>query len=153
VNIDYNHRRTIIVIKARLNYARLANALSDEGKNEKAIEVLNYCMETFPLEKITYDPYVADIIESYFVAGDIDKAVKMAWAFCDYYYERLDYYLKQNPYIINSAEFEIQTAIQYTSKVANACAANGKQEMAEEINNRLENYYANYVSSMAPAVN
>jgi len=35
VNIDYNHKRTIIVIKARLNYARLAKALSEEGKNEK----------------------------------------------------------------------------------------------------------------------
>ena len=36
VNIDYNHKRTITVIKARLNYARLAKALAEEGKNEKA---------------------------------------------------------------------------------------------------------------------
>ena len=41
VNIDYNHKRTLIVIKARLNYARLARALVAEGKNEKAIEVLD----------------------------------------------------------------------------------------------------------------
>lgn len=153
VNIDYNHRRTLIVIKARLNYARLAKALVEEGKNEKAKEVLDYCMETFPLEKITYDPYMADIIESYFIAGDTDKAVEMTWAFCDYYYERLDYFLKQSPYIIRSAEFEIQTAIQYTSRVANACAANGKQEMAEEINTRLESYYTNYVSRIGLDIN
>ncbi len=49
VNIDYNHKRTIIVIKARLNYARLAKALAAEGKNEKAIEVLDCCMEALPL--------------------------------------------------------------------------------------------------------
>jgi hypothetical protein len=151
VNIDYNHKRTLIVVKARLNYARLAKALSDEGKNEKAIEVLNYCMEALPLEKISYDPYMADIIESYFAAGGTDKAVEMTKAFCDYYYERLDYYLKQNSYIINSAEFEIQTAIQYTSRVANACAANGKPEMAKEINKKLENYYANYIKMLQPA--
>ncbi|TAL79302.1 MAG: DUF2723 domain-containing protein [Bacteroidetes bacterium] len=151
VNIDYNHRRTIIVIKARYNYARLAKALSAEGKNEKALEVLNYCMETFPLEKITYDPYVADIIESYFIAGGTEKAVEMTKAFCDYYYERLDYYLKQKPYIINSAEFEIQTAIQYTSRVANACAANGKTEMGEEISKKLESYYADYMKVLKPA--
>ncbi|MDO9340243.1 MAG: DUF2723 domain-containing protein [Bacteroidales bacterium] len=151
VNIDYNHRRTIIVVKARLNYSRLATALSAEGKNEKAIEVLNYCMEMLPLEKISYDPYMADIIESYFVAGGTENAVEMTKAFCDYYYERLDYYLKQNPYIINSAEFEIQTAIQYTSRVASACAANGKPEMAEEINKKLESYYANYVRMLQPA--
>lgn len=145
VNIDYNHIRTLIVIKSRLNYARLAKALAAEGKNEKAIEVLNYCMDTFPLDRITYDPYVADIIESYFLAGATEKAVEMTNAFCDYYYKRLDYFLKQKPYIVNSAEFEIQTAIQYPSRVANACASNGKPALAEEITKKLESYYTDYV--------
>ncbi|MDO9579506.1 MAG: hypothetical protein Q7J06_02905 [Bacteroidales bacterium] len=153
VNIDYNHKRTIIVIKARLNYARLAKALANEGKNEKALKVLDYCMETFPLAKISYDPYMADIIEAYFAAEDTEKAISMTGAFCDFYYERLDYYLKQNSYIISSAGFEIQTAIQYTSRVANACSANGKPEMAEEINKKLEEYYGNYVSKLRPAAN
>jgi hypothetical protein len=150
VNIDYNHKRTIIVVKARMNYARLAKALSGEGKNEKAIEALNYCMDALPIDKISYDPYMADIIESYFVAGGTEKAVQMTKEFCDYYYERLDYYLKQNQYIIKSAEFEIQTAIQYTSRVASACTAYGKPELGEEINKKLEGYYADYVKYLQP---
>ena len=151
VNIDYNHKRTIIVVKARLNYARLAKALAAEGKNEKAIEVLDYCMDALPLEKIPYDPYMADIIEAYFAAGATEKAVEMTNAFCDYYYKRLDYFLKQKPYIVNSAEFEIQTAIQYTSRVANACTANGKPEMGDEITKKLEGYYTDYVKIVQPA--
>jgi hypothetical protein len=150
VNIDYNHKRTLIVVKARLNYARLAKALSAEGKKEKALEVLNYCMDVLPLEKLSYDPYMADIIESYFAAGGTVKAEEMTRAFCDYYYEHLDYYLKQDRYIVNSAEFEIQTAIQYTSRVANACEEGGKPEMAEEINKKLEEYYRNYVRIIQP---
>ena len=150
VNIDYNHKRTLTVVKARMNYARLAKTLSEEGKNEKALEVLDYCMETLPLEKLSYDPYMAEVIESYFAAGGTEKAVQMTLALCNYYYGRLDYYLKQNQYIINSAEFEIQTAIQYTSRVANACTANGKPELAEEINKKLENYYASYVRMIQP---
>jgi len=153
VNIDYNHRRTILVIKARLNYARLAKALAEEGKNEKAVKVLDYCMEMLPLNKITYDPYVADVIESYFAAGDTTKAVEMSTAFCDYYYERLDYWLKQNRYIINSAEYEIQTAIQYTSRVAIACEGNGKKEIADEINKKLEGYYGKYIMNASPSAN
>jgi hypothetical protein len=94
---------------------------------------------------------MADIIESYFAAGATEKAVEMTKAFCDYYYERLDYYLKQSPYVINSAEFEIQTAIQYTSRVANSCTNHGKPEMAEEINKKLESYYGNYVKMMQSA--
>ena len=153
VNIDYNHKRTIIVIKARMNYSRLAKALAAEGKNEKAIEVLDYCMKTLPLDKIPYDPYTADLVEAYFAAGAKDKALEMTKAFADYYYRQLDYYLKQEPYIIRSAEYEIQTAIQYTSRVANACSLNGKPELSDEINNKLEAYYGRYVNIIQPGAN
>jgi hypothetical protein len=150
VNIDYNHKRTIIVIKARMNYARLAKALATEGKNEKAIEVLDHCMNVLPLEKIPYDPYTADLVEAYFAAGATDKGVEMSKAFADYYYKQLDYYLKQDPYIIRSAEYEIQTAIQYTSRVGAACSQAGKTELADEINGNLETYYGRYVKIVQP---
>jgi len=153
VNIDYNHKRTLIVVKARLNYARLAKALATEGKNEKAMEVLNYCMEEFPIDKLSYDPYMADIIESYYSAGGKEKALEMTKAFCDYYYAQIDYYLKQSPYILNSAEYEIQTAIQYTSRMGGICAANGNPALAEEINKKLENYYAEYMKKIQSAAN
>jgi hypothetical protein len=148
VDLDYNHRRTLLVVKARLNYARLAKALSGEGKNEKALEVLNYCMNTFPLEKVPYDPYMADIIEGYFTAGATDKAVEMSNAMCEYYYRRLDYYLKQKPFIVSSAEYEIQTALQYSSRVATACTSSGKTELGDQISKKLEAYYSTYVKMM-----
>jgi tetratricopeptide (TPR) repeat protein len=151
VDIDYNHQRTIIVVKARLNYARLARALSVEGKNEKAIETLNFCMDALPLEKIPYDPYMPDIIQAYYAAGATDKALAMTNAFCDYYYKRLDYFLKQKPFIVGSAEFEIQTAIQYTSRVANACTTYGKPETGEQITRKLESYYTDYIKVLQPA--
>ena len=66
----------------------------------------------------------------------------------EYYNERLDYFLRQEPFIIRSAEFEIQTAIQYTSRVANALEANGKKEMADSINVKLESFYAIYMKLM-----
>jgi hypothetical protein len=144
VNLDYNHIRTIMVVKARLNYARLAKALAAEGKNEKATEVLDYCMKTFPLDKITYDPYVGDLIAGYFAAGKTDKALEMTKDLCNYYYERLDYYLKQQSYIVRSADYEIQAAIQYTAKVSDTCAQYGKTELSDEINKKLENYYLAY---------
>jgi hypothetical protein len=144
-DIDYNHKRTIMVIKARLNYARLAKGLAGEGKNEKAVEVLDYCMEKLPLEKIPYDPYVPDLIDAYFAAADTAKAIEMTNALSSHYFEQLDYYFKQTPYIIRSAEFEIQSAIQNTSRVVNACMDNGKQKLALDINKKLEDYYSAYV--------
>ncbi len=151
VNLDYNHKRTIIVIRARLNYARLAKALVAEGEKEKAIKVLDFCMDQLPLAKTSYDPYVPDIIDAYFAAGDTDKAVQMTNALCNFYYGHLDYYLKQAPYIVQSAEYEIQTAIQYPSRVATSCTKYGKPELGEEINNKLESYYTRYVKIINPS--
>ena len=144
-DIDYNHKRTLLVVRARLNYAKLANALSREGKNEKAVEVLDYCMKTFPLDIIPYDPYVPDLVEGYFNAGDTAKGIEMTRALCDHYYEQLNYYMKQTPYIISSADYEIQSAIQFTSRVANMCAVAGKADLGTEINKKLEDYYAAYI--------
>jgi MFS family permease len=145
VNLDYNHIRTLIVIKARLVYARLAKALSGEGKNEKAVAVLNSCLKLLPPDRFPYDPYYTDLIDAYFAAGEADKAVEMTRSLSDYYFERLNYYLKQNPYVLSSAEYEIQSAIQYASKAAAFCQSYGKKEIAEEINKKLETYYADYI--------
>lgn len=150
VDIDYNHKRTLTVIKARLNYARLAKALSAIGKNEKAISALNYCMDALPLNKVPYDPYVPDLIEAYFSAGASQKAIEMSNDLCDYYYKRLDYFLKQRPYIISSAEFEIQTAIQGTSRVANACTTSGNSALGDAITKKLEAYYTEYLKIVQP---
>lgn len=144
VDIDYNHRRTLMVVRARLNYAKLANALSHEGKNEKAVEVLDYAMKTFPLDLIPYDPYVPDLIEAYFNAGNKGKGLEMAHALCTHYYEVLDYYLKQTPYIVSSAQYEIESAIQYTSRTANACVTAGELDLGREIDKKLQDYYAVY---------
>jgi hypothetical protein len=150
VNIDFNHKRTLLVIKARYNYSRLANALTSEGKNEKAISVLDYCMETFPIEKLSYDMFIPDIIEAYGKAGGIDKVIELSRNLSNYYFEKLDYYLRQKPDILASAEYEVQSAIEFTSQAANACKDAGKTEFADEILKKLETYYSEYVKIIKP---
>jgi hypothetical protein len=145
VNLDYHHLRTLMVIKARLIYARLAKTLASEGKNEKAVAILNSCMELLPPDKFPYDPYFTDLIEGYFMAGDSTRAVQLTRDVSGYYFARLDYFLKQNPYVLSSAEYEIQSAIQYTAKAATFCEQYGQKEIGEELNGKLEEYYAEYV--------
>lgn len=150
VNIDYNHKRTLTVVKARYNYARLARVLVSEGKNEKANQVLDYCMETLPVGKLSFDMYVPDIIEAYFAAGGTEKAVDLTNKLSQYYFEKLDYYFRQRPVIVSMAEYEIQTAIQYVSRVANACKINGKTELADQLTAKIETYYASYMKFVQP---
>lgn len=151
VTIDYNHKRTLLVVKARYNYARLAKALSVEGKNEKAQQVLDYCMETLPVEKLSYDMYIPDIIEAYFAAGAPEKAVDLTNKLSSYYFEKMDYYFRQDASILASADLEVQTAMQYISRVGSACKENGKPEISTDLNARLEKYYSQYIRIVQPA--
>ncbi|MBA4322433.1 MAG: hypothetical protein C0408_06395 [Odoribacter sp.] len=152
VNIDYNHKRTLSVVKARYNYARLAKALALEGKNEKANQVLDYCMLTLPVEKLSFDIYVPDIVEAYFASGSTEKAVALTNALSKYYFEKLDYYFRQKPGILSSGEYEVQTAIQYISRVANACNVNGNTDLAKELNSKMESYYSSYLKLVRPGI-
>jgi len=148
VTIDYNHRRTLMVVKARYDYARLAKALAAEGKNEKAMKVLDYCMEVLPVEKLSYDMFIPDMVEAYFAAGAKEKAVDLTSKFSSYYFEKLDYYFRQKADILASADVEVQTAFQYVSKVAGACKMNGKPEISDTLNSKLEKYYSDYLKMM-----
>jgi hypothetical protein len=150
VNIDYNHKRTLIVIKARLNYARLAKSLTAEGKNEKALEVLDYCMDKLPLENIPADMYMPDIIEAYFAAGNKEKALALSASVSEYYFDRLNYYFGQDQSIISSADYEVQSAIQFVSNIAEACKTAKLDSIAEGMSTKLEGYYSEYLRIMQP---
>lgn len=151
VNIDYHHKRTLMVVRARLNYARLASALTAQGKNEKALEVLDRCMEVLPIETVSYDPYINDIIDAYFAAGKNEKALAMIDDLCTFYYDQMDYYLKQDQYIVSSAEYAIGTAFEYTRRAGESSLKYGNREKADEINNKLNGYYSRYMSFVDPA--
>lgn len=116
-----------------------------------AQQVLNYCMETLPVDKLSYDMYIPDIVEAYFAAGAAEKAVDLTKKLSSYYFEKMDYYFRQEKNILVSADFEIQTAIQYISRVGMACKENNKLEISKEITDKLENYYTRYMKMGQPA--
>jgi hypothetical protein len=145
VNIDYYHRRTLTVVRARLIYARLARDLAARGEKQKAVEVLQRCMETFPVSKIGYDIYFTDIISAWFAAGDKEKAVSLAHDVTDYYFERSQYLLKQRPDIAAYAEQDIAQGLNIVSQVMQSCYENGEVTLAEELNGKLNDLYAKYL--------
>lgn len=145
VYLDYNHKRTLTVVKARLNYARLAKTLAEKGEKEKALKVLDYCLETFPAEKVPYDMFIPDIIEAYYLAGNIPKAVELTRNMSSYYFTRLDYFMKQSTNIIASADYEIQSAIQFVTKASNAASANNQEQLANELRDKINVYFNNYL--------
>ncbi len=150
IYLDYNHKRTLMVIKARLNYARLAKTLAEKGDKERALKVLDYCMETFPVEKVPYDMFFPDIIEAYFLAGNDTKAIELSRNMASWFFARLDYYMKQSPNIMASADYEIQSAIQFVNRTAKIASANKHDELARELNEKTDGYFNSYIRFLQP---
>jgi len=86
--------RNIRIMAVRETYAKLASALLNEGKNEKAIEVLDRCVEILPENKVPYDDSMTEIVENYFRAGEKEKAYKILDIFIKDYTERMKYYYR-----------------------------------------------------------
>ncbi len=67
VYLDENHRR--MAMNIRNNMARLASALINEGKKEKAINILNLAMTKMPNNIIPHNYFSLFIAEQYYRAG------------------------------------------------------------------------------------
>ncbi len=61
----------------RFMFSKLANALIEEGKNDKALQVLDYCQKVTPSECIPYDYSVLSLADAYQRLGKNDKAIEV----------------------------------------------------------------------------
>ena len=146
VYIDFYHNRTLLVVRARLNHARLAGALVAEGDTARAVQVIDRCLELFPVSNVDYDYYFGDIISACFATGRKDKAKELAGEFADYYAERAGYLLDQRPSVAYYAGAEIATGLQMMLQAIKVCYDNGEIALAEDINGKYNELYARYAA-------
>jgi len=89
VRLDYYTIRTLSVIRFRGLHTRLAMKLLKEGKKEKALGVLDRCMDLAPSHVLPFDQYITGItlpdrqggiihyegiVEGYYLCGEMEKA-------------------------------------------------------------------------------
>ncbi len=92
----------------RAVFTTLAEALVREGDNEKAIQVLDKCLEVLPENQVPYNINTVQLAELYFLAGATDKGEKLSRRLLEIFTENLDYYLNLKPVFKKSADTEIR---------------------------------------------
>lgn len=143
--LDYYHKRTLTVIKARYHFARLAHALVAEGKHAEALKVLDRCVEQIPFSKLPHDIFSSDIVGAYYAAGNHEQAGNIGLEATEVFLARADYWVLQRPGIVYSAEYDIQTSLQYASRIGRLLIANGHVEEGNSVEKRVEEIYAEYL--------
>ncbi len=79
-------------LNIRQRCGSLANALIDEGKKDKAIKILDKCLEVTPQENVPYDVTMYAMTMAYYQAGAMEKGNALAKKLFDNYESNIRYY-------------------------------------------------------------
>jgi tetratricopeptide (TPR) repeat protein len=109
VYVDRESYRNTMIPKQ--NLARLARKLSQEGKFDKAVQVCDYVQKIFPDEKIHFDYYMIQFVESYYMAGAFDKGNKLAEKLVSIYEQNTSYIASLDPQFRANYEDDLNQAM------------------------------------------
>lgn len=104
--MDYNSVRTTNILGIRSCFSRLADELTKRSEPEKAIRVLDRCMELMPHQSVPYDIFMLPVIQAYYHAGDTVKAKKISSEYRAILEKELDYYSSLGTRWSKGLEFE-----------------------------------------------
>ena len=106
VYIDENVMRMCKSYRMML-FNSLAEALVKEGKNDKALEVLDKCMQVLPPENVPLDYTALSTGELYYVLGQKEKAAEIFTGIADNMIRNINWYFRLNPMQLSSVEAEL----------------------------------------------
>jgi tetratricopeptide (TPR) repeat protein len=136
IYMDENNRR--MTMNLRNNFARLAEALIAKGQKDKAIAVLDRCLEVMPERNVPYNFFMLPIVESYYHAGAYDKANALNKRLYDIYEDDLDYYLSLPQEYQKSVQNELNRAIAVLNRLVQLAQINSQQELYKELSERYQ---------------
>jgi len=138
VFLGFYHRRVLKIIKVRGTFARLADALVEEGKTDSAINVLDRCNELLPNKVLEFDFYNKMVAESYYKANAIDKANAHVREYASILMNKLRYYLSLSQEIVNTIAVDTQRAMAILQELVNLTEKYEQAELKTEIEKELE---------------
>ncbi|GAB4322817.1 MAG: DUF2723 domain-containing protein [Bacteroidales bacterium] len=143
VLVDRESYRNSIIPKQ--NFMRVARAFVDKGENEKAIRLLDACIEAFPDNKIAFDMYMIPFIEVYYDAGAKEKAQEIAQIVYDRYVDDLSYYNSLDGALRKYYDTEYNQALGVLQQLSMMARSNNQLEFYNEIDSTF-NLYLNQMS-------
>lgn len=144
VYIDENNSRMMMNIRNTFN--RLAETLVAEGQNDKAVKVLDRCVELIPHKVVPYNYFSMMMSETYFKAGQPAKGKEIIDTIMTDYKEQLDYFYTLKSPLRNSVDEEIQRILYFMREISMICTRNNQPELLKEVSTAFNSYLERYSS-------
>ncbi len=141
VFIDNQNIRTTRIINIRENFTQLAAALLDENKKEKAVKVLDKCVNLMPHNKFPYDYNILEIISNYYRAGESEKAVEVSEELLNICVEELEYYSSIRENLKYNINHEKNTKLQILQRIFRYAVDNNQDEFSKKLGKKFNEFY------------
>ncbi|MBT3243638.1 MAG: DUF2723 domain-containing protein [Bacteroidetes bacterium] len=136
----------------RNNFNRLAMALIEENKMDKAQAVLAKMEEVIPTAVIGYSFLDVNSAEAWLKAGNKERGLAMMKVAFDGVQDNMNYYLSLGEKYIPSVNQQIQNALAYELRELLRIAEEaGETELQEEIQAKSDQYYSTYLQMIGQA--
>lgn len=137
VYLDENNQR--MLLNMRNNFARLAEALLAEGKNDSARKVLDRCMELFPSSRVPHNFFSLPLIEMFYRTNQPDKAGSVVTDLLKTLSEELHYYYRLNQKFPNEADYERRLDFYLLSELDALTRKYDQKDLNKKIQEELKN--------------
>ncbi len=135
VYLDENHQR--MAMNIRNNMSRLANALLEEGKKEKAVNVLDMAFTKLPVEKVPHNYFSIYLAEGYYKAENLDRGDEIIDQLSEQTYQEMAFFSALSPSQQNQIGSDYQRSIAIYSEIASTVLAYQREDLKESVSRRL----------------
>ena len=142
--VDYQNLYTFCGVMSQRNlFLNTADKLMEEGQNDKALEMLDMCVENVPEHNFPLDMtflgfsneyMILRMISMYYDLGQPDKARDIAGRFADELMVSAEFFLSFYDY----REDDFNNVFSYLQNLQYVYAAGGDTELADELGSRIE---------------
>ncbi|NER12691.1 DUF2723 domain-containing protein [Leptobacterium flavescens] len=143
-DVYHDPRTRVNGITYRNSMARLVEKLIEEGKNEKAVHIMDLAMEKMPIDQYGYYVFLEPYIEGYYQVGEKEKARNIYHKLTHKYREYLDYYADLDLEMQYSMGSDIVSKIEYYRNLLSIMAKYEEENFARKeidlFNNYLEKF-------------
>ncbi len=135
--VDETLRNTIDVIQLKNNFYLLAQQLNNEGKNDKARQVIEKLYSILPVGKYEVSYYDILISSVWYSLSDTNKGDELMKTIAASGFQKIDFYLSLGSDFVKSYQREINREISIMKELIRVAEFYKRQDLIKEIDQKL----------------
>lgn len=140
VSVDPESSRSVQFVR-QTAYMRLAKVLAEKKDFERAVNVLDKCIEFFPNEKIPFDYYMLQYPDIYYICGAMDKGDNVVRIIAQTATENIEYYGSLSKKLQVYYVEDLRDSMAMLNHLADVTRRYGRTDISATLKKKVDDYW------------